>query len=135
MQEDRHVAEVLGKLQDIGVGLALDDFGTGFSSLSYLTRIRFDKIKIDKHFIRELRDDPNSSLAVLRSVVALARSLGITTVAEGIETKEQLHRVREEGCTEAQGFYVGHADARQSDPGACRQLASRKPQRDSRRAG
>ena len=106
MQESHDVAEVLGKLQDIGVGLALDDFGTGFSSLSYLTRIRFDKIKIDKHFIRELRTDPNSSLAVLRSVVALARSLNITTVAEGIETKEQFDRVREEGCTEAQGFYI-----------------------------
>ena len=106
MQESHDVAEVLGKLQDIGVGLALDDFGTGFSSLSYLTRIRFDKIKIDKHFIRELRTDPNSSLAVLRSVVALARSLNIATVAEGIETKEQLDRVREEGCTEAQGFYI-----------------------------
>jgi diguanylate cyclase (GGDEF)-like protein len=106
MQECHDVAEVLGKLQDIGVGLALDDFGTGFSSLSYLTRIRFDKIKIDKHFISELRTDPNSSLAVLRSVVALARSLNITTVAEGIETKEQLDRVRDEGCTEAQGFYI-----------------------------
>ena len=107
MQEDHRVVEVLGSLQDIGVGLALDDFGTGFSSLSYLTRIRFDKIKIDKHFISDLRGDPNSSLAVLRSVVALAKSLGITTVAEGVETKEQLDRVRQEGCTEAQGFYVG----------------------------
>ena len=86
--------------------MALDDFGTGFSSLSYLTRIRFDKIKIDKHFIQELRTDPNSSLAVLRSVVALARSLNIATVAEGVETQEQLDRVREEGCTEAQGFYI-----------------------------
>ncbi|HEY8246150.1 MAG TPA: EAL domain-containing protein [Hyphomicrobium sp.] len=134
MQEDRHVAEVLGKLQDIGVGLALDDFGTGFSSLSYLTRIRFDKIKIDKHFIRELRDDPNSSLAVLRSVVALARSLGITTVAEGVETKEQLHRVRAEGCTEAQGFYVGLPMPANQIP-ALVAVRKRKPQRDSRRAG
>jgi predicted signal transduction protein with EAL and GGDEF domain len=107
MQEDQRVVEVLETLQEIGVGLALDDFGTGFSSLSYLTRIRFDKIKIDKHFISELRSDPNSSLAVLRSVVALAKSLGITTVAEGVETKEQLERVRQEGCTEAQGFYIG----------------------------
>ena len=74
MQESQDVADVLGKLQDIGVGLALDDFGTGFSSLSYLTRIRFDKIKIDKHFISDLRGDPNSSLAVLRSVVTLAKS-------------------------------------------------------------
>jgi diguanylate cyclase (GGDEF)-like protein/PAS domain S-box-containing protein len=107
MQEGTEVADVLGKLQDLGIGISLDDFGTGFSSLGYLTRIRFDKIKIDKHFIRELRDEPNSSLAVLRSVVALSKSLGITTVAEGIETKEQLERVRAEGCDEAQGYYVG----------------------------
>jgi EAL domain-containing protein (putative c-di-GMP-specific phosphodiesterase class I) len=107
MQEGTEVADVLGKLQDLGIGIALDDFGTGFSSLSYLTRIRFDRIKIDKHFICELRDEANSALAVLRSVVALSQSLGITTVAEGIETAEQLRLVREEGCTEAQGFYIG----------------------------
>jgi diguanylate cyclase (GGDEF)-like protein len=133
MQEDHRVVEVLESLQDIGVGLALDDFGIGFSSLSYLTRIRFDKIKIDKHFISELRDDPTSSLAVLRSVVALAKSLGIATVAEGVETKQQLERVRLEGCTEAQGFYIGHpmdADA------VVKLLASRKhrAQRPSKRA-
>ncbi len=107
MQEGTEVADALGRLQDLGIGISLDDFGTGFSSLGYLTRIRFDKIKIDKHFISELRDEPNSALAVLRSVVALSKSLGITTVAEGIETKEQLERVRAEGCDEAQGFYVG----------------------------
>jgi diguanylate cyclase (GGDEF)-like protein/PAS domain S-box-containing protein len=107
MQEGTEVAAALGKLQALGIGISLDDFGTGFSSLGYLTRLRFDKIKIDKHFISELRDEPNSALAVLRSVVALSKSLGITTVAEGIETKEQLERVRAEGCDEAQGFYVG----------------------------
>jgi diguanylate cyclase (GGDEF)-like protein/PAS domain S-box-containing protein len=107
MQEGTEVADVLGRLQELGIGISLDDFGTGFSSLGYLTRIRFDKIKIDKHFISELRDEPNSALAVLRSVVALSKSLGITTVAEGIETKEQLECVRAEGCDEAQGFYVG----------------------------
>jgi EAL domain-containing protein (putative c-di-GMP-specific phosphodiesterase class I) len=131
MQEGTEVTEVLGKLQDLGIGIALDDFGTGFSSLGYLTRIRFDKIKIDKHFIRELRDEPNSALAVLRSVVALSKSLGITTVAEGVETKEQLQQVSAEGCTEAQGFYVGR-------PIAASAIApllagqKRKPQRASR---
>jgi EAL domain-containing protein (putative c-di-GMP-specific phosphodiesterase class I) len=133
MQEGKDVTEVLSKLQDIGVGLALDDFGTGFSSLSYLTRMRFDKIKIDKHFIRELRDDPNSSLAVVRSVVALARSLDITTVAEGIETKEQLERVREEGCSEAQGFYIGRPIP-SSDIPEFLSGRKRKPLRNSRRA-
>ena len=107
MDDMNDVADILGKLQDIGVGIALDDFGTGFSSLSYLTRIRFDKIKIDKHFIRELGDGPSSALAVLHSVVALSKSLGIATLAEGIETAEQLEKVRAEGCAEAQGFFVG----------------------------
>jgi len=107
MDDVDDVADVLQKLQDMGVGIALDDFGTGFSSLSYLTRMRFDKIKIDKHFIREMQSEPGSALAVLRSVVALSKSLGIATLAEGIETAEQLERVRAEGCSEAQGFYVG----------------------------
>lgn len=107
MDDVDDVAGVLQKLQDMGVGIALDDFGTGFSSLSYLTRMRFDKIKIDKHFIHELQGEPSSALAVLRSVVALSKSLGIAALAEGIETAEQLERVRAEGCTEAQGFYVG----------------------------
>ena len=84
----------------------MDDFGTGYSSLSYMRRFPFDKIKIDKSFIAELgvRDD---STAIVRAALALARTLGIETVAEGIETEEQLVRVRVEGCTEAQGFLVG----------------------------
>jgi EAL domain-containing protein (putative c-di-GMP-specific phosphodiesterase class I) len=106
LQESEDVANA-GQAAGHGVGIALDDFGTGYSSLSYLTLIRFDRIKIDKLFIRELGEHPNSSLAIVRSVVALARSLGITTTAEGVETKEQLERVREEGCTEAQGYYIG----------------------------
>ena len=107
MQEGTEVPAVLGRLQDIGIGIALDDFGTGFSSLGYLTRMRFDKIKIDKHFVSSLRKSPNSAYAILRSVVALSKSLGIKTVAEGVETGEQLELVRAEGCTEAQGFYLG----------------------------
>ncbi|MEI9901720.1 MAG: EAL domain-containing protein [Hyphomicrobium sp.] len=107
MDDVDDVGSVLQKVQEMGVGVALDDFGTGFSSLSYLTRMRFDKIKIDKHFIHELQEEPSSALAVLRSVVALSKSLGIPTLAEGIETAEQLELVRAEGCTEAQGYYVG----------------------------
>jgi predicted signal transduction protein with EAL and GGDEF domain len=131
IQEGTEVADVLGKLQELGIGIALDDFGTGFSSLSYLTRIRFDTIKIDKHFISELRGEANSALAVLRSVVALSKSLGITTVAEGIETREQLDRVRAEGCTEAQGFYVGRPMPA-SDIPALLARQRRQPRRQSR---
>jgi diguanylate cyclase (GGDEF)-like protein len=131
MEEAQEVAETLGKLQELGIGIALDDFGTGFSSLSYLTRVRFDKIKIDKHFIHELKGEANSALAVLRSVVALSKSLGITTLAEGVETSEQLEQVRAEGCSEAQGFFVGR-------PVAAHEVASllarhrRQPARASR---
>ncbi len=122
MQEGTEVPAVLGRLQEIGIGIALDDFGIGFSSLSYLTRMRFDKIKIDKHFISGLRKNPKSAFAVLRSVVALSKSLGIKTVAEGVESEEQLELVRAEGCTEAQGFHVGRPMAGHEIPGF---LASR----------
>ena len=106
LQESEGVAETLEKLHDIGVGFALDDFGTGYSSLSYLNRYHFDKIKIDQIFIKELAEQPRSSLAILRSIVALSTSLGIATTAEGVETKEQLERVQKEGCTEVQGYYI-----------------------------
>jgi len=107
LQDTDCVAETLDKLHDIGVGIALDDFGTGYSSLGYLKRFHFDKIKIDQVFIKEVAHWPNSSLAILRSIVALGKSLGIATTAEGVETAEQLERVRTEGCTEVQGYYIG----------------------------
>jgi diguanylate cyclase (GGDEF)-like protein len=106
LQESEGVAETLEKLHEIGVRFALDDFGTGYSSLSYLSRYHFDKIKIDQIFVKELAERPKSSLAILRSIVALGTSLGIATCAEGIETVEQLEQVKQEGCTEAQGYYV-----------------------------
>jgi diguanylate cyclase (GGDEF)-like protein len=105
--DDEAVSETLDKLEEIGVRIALDDFGTGYSSLSYLKRFRFGKIKIDRAFIQEIVQQDNCSLAILRSVIALGKSLGIETTAEGVETKEQLERVRLEGCTEAQGYYIG----------------------------
>jgi len=107
LQDNESAAETLKKLSDIGVSVALDDFGTGYSSLAYLKRFRFDKIKIDQSFISEIVQQHNSSLAILRSVIALGKSLDIATTAEGVETVEQLERVRREGCTEAQGYYIG----------------------------
>ncbi len=109
LQDGEGVAETLNSLHDIGVGIALDDFGTGYSSLSYLRRFSFDKIKIDQSFIQGLTDRPNTSLAIVRSIVALGASLGIATNAEGVETTEQFERARAEGCTEAQGFLIGAA--------------------------
>jgi len=106
LQEGEGVAETLEKLHEIGVRFALDDFGTGYSSLSYLGRYHFDKIKIDQIFVKELAERPKSSLAILRSIVALGASLGIATCAEGVETAEQLAQVKLEGCTEVQGYYI-----------------------------
>ena len=94
---------ILHQIRALGVRIAMDDFGTGYSSLSYLRAFPFDKIKIDSSFVRELADSPQCA-AIVRAVTSLGASLGITTTAEGVETLEQLQRLREEGCHELQGF-------------------------------
>jgi len=93
----------LHKLREIGVRISMDDFGTGYSSLSYLRSFPFDKIKIDRSFVNDLTQRPDC-MAIIHAVVGLGESLGISTTAEGVETPEQLERLRAEGCTEAQGF-------------------------------
>lgn len=97
---------VLSRLHDLGVRIALDDFGTGYSSLSNLRKFPFDKIKIDRSFVSDLSAANVDALAVVRSVAQLGVSLGMSTTAEGVETKDQLDRVRAEGCTEMQGFFI-----------------------------
>jgi EAL domain-containing protein (putative c-di-GMP-specific phosphodiesterase class I) len=92
----------LHRLRDLGVGVALDDFGTGFSSLSYLRRFPFDKIKLDRAFVRDIAQPETA--AIVRAVADLGERLGKRVVVEGVETEEQLECVRREGCTEVQGF-------------------------------
>ena len=107
-------------LRRLGLKIALDDFGTGFSSLSHVQRFTVDKIKLDRSFTRGLPLD-RGSLAVVRAVVALARSLDIETTAEGVETEAQLASIRAEGCTCAQGYLLGRpapADRLHERPGA-----------------
>ena len=94
------------KLKSIGISLALDDFGTGYSSLSYLTTFPFDKIKIDKSFIRELTSCRKPS-AIISSIVTLARGLNILVTAEGVETPEQFERLKALGVDFAQGYLLG----------------------------
>ncbi len=94
------------RLKSIGVDLALDDFGTGYSSLSYLTAFPFDKIKIDKSFIRNLTHRPRSS-AIISSIVTLARGLDMSVTAEGVETLEQYERLRGLGVNFAQDYLLG----------------------------
>ena len=96
---------MLQHIHMLGVHIATDDFGTGYSSLSYLRSFPFDKIKIDQSFVKDA-DDVASSVAIIRAVTSLGYSLGMQTTAEGVETVEQLERVRREGCTEAQGFLL-----------------------------
>ncbi len=96
----------LGILHDLraqGVRIAMDDFGTGYSALGYLRRFLFDRIKIDQCFIREIETSADCK-AIIRAVAGLGANLGIEVTAEGIETQDQLERVQEEGCNEAQGF-------------------------------
>jgi diguanylate cyclase (GGDEF)-like protein len=106
LQDSDGAFETLGQLHRLGVRVALDDFGTGYSSLSNLRKFAFDKIKIDRSFIRDLSDANVDAIAVVRSLAQLGVSLGIATTAEGVETKAQMERVRAEGCTEMQGYYI-----------------------------
>ena len=94
---------VLEQLQALGVSISIDDFGTGYSSLSYLRSFPIDKIKIDRSFVRDLEDNAGC-LAIIRAVVTLGQSLGITTLAEGVETRSQFDRLTAEGCTQVQGY-------------------------------
>ncbi len=95
----------LQQLHALGVRVALDDFGTGYSSLSYLSDYPFNKIKIDRCFIKTLSKGDQTSRAIVRAVARLGLGLGIETTAEGVETAEQLEIVRAEGCTSAQGYF------------------------------
>jgi EAL domain-containing protein (putative c-di-GMP-specific phosphodiesterase class I) len=96
--------KVLHQIQTLGVRLAIDDFGTGYSSLGYLRDSNFDTIKIDRSFVQAVsKDDPESG-AIIKAVVALAGNLGMATIAEGVETNEQLEMMRALGCDRIQGY-------------------------------
>jgi diguanylate cyclase (GGDEF)-like protein len=94
---------VLHQLRALGVRIAMDDFGTGYSSLTYLQCFPFDKIKIDRSFVKDITENAGS-LNIVRAIAALANGMGMTATAEGVETREQLDTITSEGCTEMQGF-------------------------------
>jgi predicted signal transduction protein with EAL and GGDEF domain len=109
LMKDRDAAAVtLERLKKLGVRFAIDDFGTGFSSLSYLQSFPFDKIKIDRSFVSNIANQKRSA-TLRRSIIQLGYNLGMTSVAEGVETKQQLDMLRAEGCVEAQGFLFSPA--------------------------
>jgi len=103
MRQPERVLEQINPLRERGVGFAIDDFGTGHSSLSYLTRMPFDVFKIDQSFVRDMSRDPHARI-VVETILAMAKALKLETVAEGVETSEQLAFLREQGATLAQGY-------------------------------
>jgi EAL domain-containing protein (putative c-di-GMP-specific phosphodiesterase class I) len=123
LQDTGDVLETLHRLHALGVRIAMDDFGTGYSSLSYLQRFPFDKIKIDQAFIRQLSEKADS-VAIVRAVIGLGRSLGIAILAEGVETKEQLSVLQTEGCWDVQGFLFSRPVPAAGAPDLVRSIAA-----------
>ena len=103
--QDRATYDMLTRLRRLGVRFSMDDFGTGYSSLSSLNSFRFDKIKLDQSFVRNLMERDEAA-AIVHVVAELGRSLKITTTAEGVETPEQLARLRASGFSEVQGYLL-----------------------------
>jgi len=103
MQDANFTRTILRELQQIGIYVAMDDFGTGYSSLSYLKKFPFHTIKIDQYFIRDLSFDSHDR-AIVTAIIALGRGLGLTVVAEGVETQEQLYCLQSLQCEEMQGY-------------------------------
>ena len=116
MDNSAEILQKLGNLKKLGVRIALDDFGTGFSSLSYLRSFPFDKIKIDRSFVSDL-DTGSSHAVIVQAVVSIARALGMTTTAEGVETEEQRALLAALGYDQAQGYLFGEAVPAEKIPG------------------
>jgi diguanylate cyclase (GGDEF)-like protein len=128
-KSERNIA-ILNQLRALGVRISMDDFGTGYSSIGYLRSFRFDKIKIDQSFVRDLLID-EGSLAIVRAIAGLGISFGMTTTAEGVETEEQVRCLDLEGCIEVQGYLYSKPVPRDEVAGL---LASLNTRREPRRA-
>ncbi|WP_309498428.1 EAL domain-containing protein, partial [Sulfurovum sp.] len=104
MHDPEAVINVMNKFHEQGIRMSIDDFGTGYSSLSYLKKFKVYKLKIDQSFIRDISDD-SGDRAIVSAIIDMAQSLGLKTIAEGVETAEQLAFLRLHGCNEIQGYY------------------------------
>jgi diguanylate cyclase len=105
MSDAEHAMQVLNRLSAMGVTLAIDDFGTGYSSLSYLKRLPVDEVKIDKSFVLNMQHDANDAV-IVRSIIELARNLGLQVVAEGVESAAIWDALRDLDCDIAQGYLI-----------------------------
>ena len=104
MDDPQAVIGVMNKLHERGIRMSIDDFGTGYSSLSYLKKFKVYKLKIDQSFVRDISNDPDDK-AIVSAIISMASNLGIQTIAEGVETAEQLDYLRQQRCDEVQGYY------------------------------
>ncbi|MCK4706100.1 MAG: EAL domain-containing protein, partial [Gammaproteobacteria bacterium] len=104
MHDTSIVSDTLQALHQMGVSLSIDDFGTGYSSLSYIQRFPLDRLKIDRSFVEDIMKSADDA-AMIVSIIALAHSMKLQVLAEGVETKEQLEYLQKQGCDEVQGFY------------------------------
>lgn len=104
MHDPQGAIEVMNKLHERGIRMSIDDFGTGYSSLNYLKKFKVYKLKIDQSFVRDIGTDLEDK-AIVAAIISMAKSLGLKTIAEGVETEEQLVFLREQGCDEVQGYY------------------------------
>ena len=114
----------LARLREAGIGVAIDDFGTGYSSLRLLARLPVDTLKVDRSFVQGIADTPNV-MTLVSTVVSLARAFGMKTVAEGVETPEQLGILRAMQCDQAQGYLFGRPTPAAEVPAAFARLAGK----------
>jgi diguanylate cyclase (GGDEF)-like protein len=129
IDDPQETHSALSKLKEMGVRIALDDFGSGYSSLSYLHRYPFDRVKIDQSFIQSLGNDP-SARSIVHTIIGMARTLNLDVVAEGIETEQQLSILQSQQCAEVQGFLLGRPMAVDGigqflSSNSCRETAAR----------
>ena len=104
-----NIEDTISKMHEIkalGVGFSMDDFGTGYSSLQYIKQLPLDLIKIDQSFVRDITTDPNDA-AIVQTIIAMTQTLGLSVIAEGVETEEQRQLLLKNGCTQYQGYLFG----------------------------
>ena len=125
LKDNAATLATLHALRRLGVRIAMDDFGTGYSSLSYLRSFPFDKIKIDQSFVRDITAADESAF-IVRAVIGLGLSLHMRTTGEGIENEIQFERLRQEGCDEGQGYYIGRPEGAGSIPEVLERWSGRR---------